>query len=773
MGRMGVVRWAVLVLAVAVMVGGASPADARPGQPDDMTCAQQSNAGLLTSEEYEACLRREACEEFADYADVRELCDAFADFPHFDDPVEALGHCVDMDTLEVFGRCQVPEWQSTTVLNAFHRNHDYACSDEELEWYQNGTRAEAWYRLGGDDDGSGIDIGGKGSGLNKGFPGVYEAVCLDGPDPDAWKPEHVAAIAVIMTMEKHLSPYHDGKEESVCHSWDPQNVLSHMDWAQQEGGLIRVPLNTICDTLYHLGWPAYPARDEVVVHPGCDNVADRPQSEEGTNALDGGGWRQEGNDPGAAFLKDFLPERCWGRYPATNYDIGYKAPEFGDADLAAWMWGNSTAFAYNIGKGAVTLSLWAVDWAFVGFDIRDYDDAVGGTGAQRFAGWLIYHPSFPFVELAWLVLFAWAGYTALRRRMGVAGGEILMSIVLVGLSAVLLDNQRDYMDSTWGLMDRASTALLAAGQGEDPVDYEDADPETARRNRQLLVDGLNGGIFEAFVELPYDRLNWGESLTGACAERRNWIVARGPWGTKDGPRDAMGEADGCEHLVAFNEEPNGERLLGAVLVMLASLVLAVLLALVALTVVVAKLLAVVIFVLTPFAALVAILPGHGRRLAWAWVTGLIQVVIAVVGMSFLLAFLLLVTDGLLEWTEGVNLIERFFVLNLMVFIVFFARKRLLASSQSFAGRLGDYWSATRGSGAAWAGAGPGAGIDLIAGERAAKVAAVTAGLATAIPVGLAGRSWAIRWRERRQVYKKQFKMGTRVMRWKYGLFGVP
>jgi hypothetical protein len=759
MWRRGAVRWVLLVLvALAVVVGGASTADAQTGQPGDMTCSAQVDAGFLSpGEEYQDCLRREACDPFMEHIAVLELCLAFADFPHFADPVEALDeHCVDMDTFAISPRCEIPEWQFTTILNAFWRNRDFACSTEELR-NGNGSRDVAWRRL---------------AALNEGFPEARDAICAEGLHQDSWTPAHIAAVAVIMTEEEHTAPAHEGKQESLCHSWDPSNT-ANVKYHQWEGGDIRLPLNTICDEFWRIGWPAYPARDEVAVHPGCAAIVREPDADGDTNPLDGGGWRQDGNDPGAAFLKDFLPDRCWGRYPATNYDIGYKAPGLTDLNLAAWMWGTSTAFAYNFGKWTVTAALWVVDWAFIGFDIRQYDDAVGGNGAQRFADNLIYHPRFPFVELAWLVLVAWAGYTALRRRMGMAGSEILISIVLVGVSAVLLDNQADYMDSTWGLMDRASTALLAAGQGEDPVDYEhpeDADPEIARSYRRQLVDRLNGGIFEAFVELPYDYLNWGESLTDVCAERRNWIVARGPWGTDDPPRDAMGEADECDHTVTFNEEPNGERLLGAVLVMFASLVLAVLLALVALTVVVAKLLAVLIFVLAPFAALVAILPGYGRRLAWAWVTALIQVVIAVVGMSFLLASLLLATDGLLESTDGVNLIERFFILNLMVFVVFFARKRLLASSQSFAGRLGDYWSATRGSGAAWAGGG--AGLDLEAGDRTAKVGAITAGVVAIIPVALVGRSFATRWRERR-VIRRQLRNMKRLSKWKFGRHGVP
>jgi hypothetical protein len=798
-------RAGVGLVLLAVIAGGASAADARPAQtPPGLSCEEMEQQGFpqddvdacrqgererqcrqldLSPEDLAECMnpsRPDPCLQYSSHPEVMDLCDAFADFGFLFPDAAIERHCVDPDTLEIAGRCEVPEWQFRTIADAFWFDDDYACNNQNLGFpHNNDSRAYAWYRLAGwsevrtgfstdprdifepeaaSDPTLNIDFYGT-EGLNVGFAGAYQRICVDGPRREAWRPAHVAVVGVIMAVERHRAPAHDGKDEGLCHSWDPNN-RPNVTWAQGAGGLIRVPLNTICNTLYYLGFPAYPARSEIAVHPGCEVV----------DAIDPRGSEGRGNDPGAPVLADFLPDGCWGRYPATNYDIGYRSPEAADLNVAGWMWGNSTAFAFALAKGTTTLALWLVDWAFIGFDIREYDDAIAGNAAQRFADNLIHHPELPFVPLAWLILLSWAGYTVLRGRMTIAGSEILISIVLLGLSTILMARQSDYMDATWGVMDQASTALLAAGQGADPAAFEapeGADPEVARQYRRRLVNLLNRGIFDAFVEQPYDILNWGEPLRGddmeTCASRRNWIVARGPWGTDEGARDAMHEAGGaCEQLASFNAEPSGERLVGAVLVLVASIVLGAFLALVALTVVVAKFLAVLTFALTPFAALAAILPGNGRRLAWGWFTSLIQVVIVVVGSSFLLSFLLLATDGLLGSTEDAHLIERFFLLNIVVFIMWFARRRLLASSQSFAGRLADYWATTRGTGAVWTGAGPGAGIDLLAVDRGAAITAA----GVAVPVTLAGMSVANRWRERR-LSRRQYDNLQRVTRWKY------
>jgi hypothetical protein len=716
---------ALVVVASAVVVGGASTADARPAQPAPTT----------------------ECADYADRPAVEDLCEAFADFEL---PAEAVEmYCLDSDTSEIDDKCDVstiPDDQLERMVGAWHFNRDAACQE---------SRAHDWYE---------VEV------LNDGFPRIYERVCLRASQrvaPADWTKEDFVAIGIIMAMEGYDNKFGD-LPEPVCVSWNPGN-WDETFFYHQLAGDIRVPMNTICDTLNELGWPAYKDREDPahLPHPGCD----APPSD-GSDV-----------DPMSAFI----PDDCWGTYPATKYDIGYEPGEW--HEFSRWMWGNSTAFAYNIGKGAVSLSLWAVDWAFVDFNIKEYDEDLGENVGRRFRTNLIFDPDFPLIPLAWLILLSWAGYTALRRRVGMAGSEIVMSIVLVGLSAVLLDNQRLYMDETWGLMDRASTALLAAGQGDDPVDYEqpdDADPEVAREYRTQLIDEVQRDIFMTFVELPYDYLSWGEPLGDAddddnplrnCAAARDEAVSRGPWDTGDEPRDAMREAgDDCEQFATFNASSNGTRLLGAVLTMVAGFVLAVLLTLVSLTVVVAKLVAVLVFALAPFAALTAILPGYGRRLAWSWVTALIQVVIAVVGMGFLLSFLLLITGGVLESTADVDLVERFAVLNIMVFVVYFARKRLLANSQSLAGRLGDYWAATRGSGTPWTGAGPGAGVDLLGADRVvtppAKVAATAAGVAAILPVALTGRTIATRWRERR-VIRRQYRNLRRVSNWKYGQFGVP
>ena len=473
--------------------------------------------------------------------------------------------------------------------------------------------------------------------------------------------------------------------------------------------------------------------------------------------------------PSSPSNPSLLPEQCLGPHPTSHYDIGYSQyddpDEEGTPSIGRNLWGGSTNFAFTIGKGGIQVAMWAVGWAYT-FDVSKYDPLAIRVG-DRYQTNLLGHPGFRLRELFWLVLFAWAGVTALRGRLAVAGSEILITIVLLMVSAVLMQQREMYMDATWNLMDKASTALLVAGMGHE------ADDDTAPRREQLIED-LQKRIHFTFVEEPYDYLNWGRSLGDpndpdnplrTCAAARYYILSMGPHGTDPWPRQQMAAAgtDCPQELVEFNRNPDGTRLLGALLVMLSSLAVAVLLTIVALTVVVAKIVAVMLFALVPFGAIVAILPAYGRRLTWAAVTALIQVVMAVIGMSFLLSLLLLTLTELIGLSGDVALIERFALMDLVVFIVFAARRNLLQGGQTFAGRLSEFLSSTRSSGATWAGAATAAGagrsgLDLLNVDRAAAGA-----LGGPLRVGVA--STLLRLHERRSA-RRSYRNLEQVAIWK-------
>jgi hypothetical protein len=382
--------------------------------------------------------------------------------------------------------------------------------------------------------------------------------------------------------------------------------------------------------------------------------------------------------------RSIVPDDCWGRFPSSHYDIGF--------DEGAWnhisrkVYGTFTDLAFQGARSATAVALWLVEWAY-GFGIYDRLGGAAVDIATRYQHNVI--GPLGLNELVWFYAVAWAAITALRGKLAMAAGELIISVIAAGLAAAILANPAGYLHGTFDTMGKLSGALLATGTGEaPPSDAADA---------QAVMRPLQAEIHAAFVEEPYDYLDWGGPLPPPCAEMRDRILATGPHGTDDEPREAMGSA-GCEAQVDFNHDPNGTRLFGAVLTFGAAGVMVVLMALISLTVVVAQVLAIVLFAVAPFALLAAVLPGAGRELAWRWVAALVRVVLAVVGMSFVLSLLLLTVSALLQATDDIGLVERFALVNVVVVAMLVARKRILTAGHTMANGFGQRLASRRAGG---------------------------------------------------------------------------
>ena len=177
-------------------------------------------------------------------------------------------------------------------------------------------------------------------------------------------------------------------------------------------------------------------------------------------------------DLGSVYL---IPDGCWGRFPTSQYDIGYDSGSWNHFERKITGWW--TGLFFDIGKGATQITLWSVGWAF-SFDISRYNSIGLGMG-DDYKRNILDNPAFRLLELVWFALIAWAGFTALRGKIAMAGGEILMSMILLALSTVLTSNRTDYMNSAWRLMDEASAELLIAGQVTSPPGNEVGSTDTS------------------------------------------------------------------------------------------------------------------------------------------------------------------------------------------------------------------------------------------------------------------------------------------------------
>jgi hypothetical protein len=441
------------------------------------------------------------------------------------------------------------------------------------------------------------------------------------------------------------------------------------------------------------------------------------------------------HQPGSAGTDEFLPDMCWGEYPSRNYDIYYDSG--GITDLSNKLWGWPTSFLFKLGQGAIRVAFWLTGEAHT-FDIVGMfgdavEDSIDSIDAEIVDG-------LNLTRVAWLALIGWMAIAAARGRIALAGGQLLMTIILLALATVLLANPRGYMQGSSDVMTGLSNQVLSAAASDDVNEqcddrlrdgWEGQYPGTSERMdashcSNIVRMDLQRRLHGLFVEIPYDHINWnGPDKISACdggQERRDHILSVGPHGTHAWPRDYMrnGEDSGdCAALATFNKNPTGDRLLVALVTAVAAFFLGVILGLSALTILLAKFVTALLFAVAPLAALAAIMPGRGRKLAWLWITTAVQAIVVAVAMSALLAVgMLLIVPALETAMEaGRSPMTAYLIVLGPLMAMWLGRKKMLSSMKNISEEVADRMarlapgagSAGFGSGASFAGGGGGGG----------------------------------------------------------------
>lgn len=379
--------------------------------------------------------------------------------------------------------------------------------------------------------------------------------------------------------------------------------------------------------------------------------------------------------------QQIVPDEETGDYPTSRYEIWYD--DGGRFSVGAKTTGWVTEFLFASVRQLVGLSTWLIRWAY-SFGFADSLAGPAGRMAETYERGIIGR-----LELRHLALFCavvYAGYQLLRQRLARGLGELAVSLMVLIVGGALLANPADSFRHGVGFAAGLSAAVLHLAAGDDAAAGAVPAPHDAGGYTvdAAAVEPLTGQLRAAFVAVPHDILNWEDVLEGRCADQRDEILATGPHGTDDTPREVM--ADGgsqCEDYAQFNERPTMERLMGAGLTLLAALLVLVTMMLVAVTVVVAQLVGVLLVAVMPFAVALGVMPGGGRQLLWRWAAAALRCVLAVVAMAALLTFMLVTTDALLGNAEQ-SLIERFGLLVVLAAALIVLRKRVMSATQSMA-----------------------------------------------------------------------------------------
>lgn len=361
------------------------------------------------------------------------------------------------------------------------------------------------------------------------------------------------------------------------------------------------------------------------------------------------------------------------RHPAEVYDIGCD-----EGDWKAFMRKATCAaqaFPFAAGKWAIGVGVSIVAWA-LDFGIAEALTPVADTLSRVYDTSLV--GPLGVRHLAWTATAVISGWHVLRSRTTRGAGEVATTFMIAAAGTFVVANPGGYLEGATAAARHTSTAVFDAVG--DTVTGGDG---------QTSTDVLDEMMHRAFIAEPYDHINWGRRLDGACADARDAILDEGPWGSDGTPRRTMRNA-GCDAEADFNEYPTDTRAVTSVVVAVAAIVTTVLLVLVALGVLIAQLTLVLVFSMTSVVFAVAMFPGIAREVLWWWLRRIAWAILAAVAAAFLLSWVAVSVTVAFTATEGTPMAHRALLALLIALFAWKVRANLNRVAETVSRRAGDH-----------------------------------------------------------------------------------
>lgn len=353
----------------------------------------------------------------------------------------------------------------------------------------------------------------------------------------------------------------------------------------------------------------------------------------------------------------------YGDHPLSHYEIGCDEGAWNHVNRKAWCAAQSWPFEGS--KTMVGLANSVITWS-LNFELAErFDDQIGRLANaydQRIVGGL------QLQHIMWLLACWWVAWLLLRQRTAEAMGELAMSGLASVFGALLIANPAGYMGGAIDTITEMNNTVLQATSGSDDDD---------------MAAVVGAQLESSFVAAPYDIINWGRPLDGACAETRDAILTLGAFGNKDTPRDMMEDA-GCQREADFNHDPGADRAMASVVLAFGSVLLLALMVVLSIGLMAAQFVLLPIWASVPIVMTLAIFRGtRSFAYTWAgWNATVFLVSMAVVGT---LAFVSTSVTWVLQETGDTSILQRMVFVDVMVIVGFILRQRLMKGA-SRAGR---------------------------------------------------------------------------------------
>ncbi|GAA4898857.1 hypothetical protein [Streptomonospora salina] len=430
-------------------------------------------------------------------------------------------------------------------------------------------------------------------------------------------------------------------------------------------------------------------------------------------------------------LAPFTPDDTDG-VPLDHYDITGDSGGMTDWDSKLLLFLSDAAFAATrLVVGACT---WLLEWAF------EFGPAQALVEpARKLAGTyqndIIDRLGLPFVTMT--LGATWCGLLIMRGRVSQGAGELAVTLLISALAVTVLARPADLLLGEDGLLlHTRDTAMvltsLAVSQGES------ASPEP-----EQAAAPLSDALVDTFVVQPHQALNYGKVVEQGdpCRPVYEELVAEGPWGDEDEPRERLTDA-GCQAMAQYNETPTVDRLMGAYLLFGAAFIVALLVMLLVCTLLSCVMAMAVYVVLCPFALVAALLPGGGRQVLWRWLGAVVKVLLSIIAVCVFIAIFTVGIRAMLTASGELPLVGRFTLVDIAALGGLVFHRKLIKISETAGRGLSRKlerarWGGTRGRG--WMGFGSAPTVGSMAGDARREVRRVTT------PVRKAGRTAGKAW----------------------------
>jgi len=375
--------------------------------------------------------------------------------------------------------------------------------------------------------------------------------------------------------------------------------------------------------------------------------------------------------------------------PIDHFDIWYDSGGWSPSKFDTKVIGTLTQCIFALARVTIHIGIWIITYSLQ-FGLAKVFAEPAGRAASLYQSNALVKLGIPLLCLASSQI--WSAFQIARGRLSRGFAEAATSLFISTLATGLLMTPSQTILGDHGLLNTTRDIGLCIAAATTTGCDTATGGDQAAIARPLVAE-----IKVAFIVEPNEVLNTGQVLhkSNPCFDAYRRAIADGPWNTKGDPRkNYLRKVEGaghdvCDKMADWNEKMTAERLVGALMVELAALLVCVLLVFIGGGLLVAQLVLIALVCLTFFAVAAGQAPGPGRAVFYSWLASCLKAAAAVlIGIVFLSVYLYFLVE-LLRSTENQPMIVKFGLLDLLAATSFIFYRRMRRAGERLNRQLGS------------------------------------------------------------------------------------